>query len=636
MPQWEKDPTVSSMLVVLDKIHEKFIKDSGIKFEALDNITFDLFELEEFNLDEKLYIQMNSRGRQLTEFELFKSKFIEFLEEEENFKEELETIKQKIDGEWADFFWNHYNLKEKVDGEEYFSIDKPFLNFIYFITEMLGYETLEGKKADEKDDISVFYNKEKEIEELGFDKLFKLIYQDKKNVNFLINVLDKLEDIKKNNENIWGVFSRSDEGYKQNKGKVAVVSKENEKDLLKRVVLKKEDQDKGRELNFMEKVLLFLLIKCTVEKLEAEKFKDLLRVARNLLIRIRTPRSDGVSYNPTLGRKDLHSILKLFDEWIGKDIYGYLEKVDTAGTGISKASLQQEKDKAQYITQNPDLKEYIHKVEDHIYVRGYLTNLLWEGIDFNKTVSERLYKTFEKKDEEIIPVLIIAKHELENKNKDAGENENNKCPYPHCIAYNKVFFGRENYWEFLLTEKELKGLWKLFLIESKYSPENWESCRDGFLNQFSNKEKTWYYYFVKYPVVFERFKDTIYSDEFKKKDKNVFLLPSEFNSFNSPKDLSAWLCAEKMRTNEANGYHLNPFIYYVCKEVKSELLKHDVQEEDGVHYGCGIRNDFPSYIVIKREKFRIKGCDGNTPLDMQEDLVEELKEKVAEKINAES
>ena len=91
---WKKDPTIKSMLNMLDAIHEKF-KNSNDLFDKLicENnppITFDFLPLNDFNLTDELYIKMNARGKPLTEFENFKSNFVELLDSEEASKLEFE------------------------------------------------------------------------------------------------------------------------------------------------------------------------------------------------------------------------------------------------------------------------------------------------------------------------------------------------------------------------------------------------------------------------------------------------------------------------------------------------------------------------------------------------------------------
>jgi hypothetical protein len=87
---WRKDPTIQSMLVVLDDIQTLFaeVSDEGcaiawdrLTSEANPSITFEILSLEEMGLTDELYIKMNSRGKPLTEFEHFKAQFEQVLKQ---------------------------------------------------------------------------------------------------------------------------------------------------------------------------------------------------------------------------------------------------------------------------------------------------------------------------------------------------------------------------------------------------------------------------------------------------------------------------------------------------------------------------------------------------------------------------
>ena len=116
MPFWENDPTVKSMLVMIDAIHDKF-KNSTF-YDRLENIKFSFLELKEFGLTDDLYIKMNARGKPLSEFENFKAEFE---------KELSQDIKAKLDNEWLDLFWGLKDSdKESVDLS---SVDKRYMAF---------------------------------------------------------------------------------------------------------------------------------------------------------------------------------------------------------------------------------------------------------------------------------------------------------------------------------------------------------------------------------------------------------------------------------------------------------------------------------------------------------------------------
>lgn len=67
--EWENDPTVKSMLVMLDAIHLKFVTTDNLWPRLKrDAIRFYFLPLSEMGVTDELYIKMNSRGKALTLF----------------------------------------------------------------------------------------------------------------------------------------------------------------------------------------------------------------------------------------------------------------------------------------------------------------------------------------------------------------------------------------------------------------------------------------------------------------------------------------------------------------------------------------------------------------------------------------
>ena len=110
---WMQDPTVAGMLEMLNAFEENFKSrgDSSVfqlAFERLfesdkDPIEFWLLPLNKYTRSDDLYIKMNARGVGLTDVEVFKARFEDYLEYSENVNKAI--FNKKMDGEWSDFFW---------------------------------------------------------------------------------------------------------------------------------------------------------------------------------------------------------------------------------------------------------------------------------------------------------------------------------------------------------------------------------------------------------------------------------------------------------------------------------------------------------------------------------------------------
>lgn len=116
---WEHDPTIRSMLVMLDAIEETFSDlDPAAVWERLTStdtpaVSFYVLPIEEMGQGDTLYIKMNSRGKPLTAFENFKALF----ERAVAATPHGEEIAHKIDGAWSDMMWPYRGDDNIVDDE---------------------------------------------------------------------------------------------------------------------------------------------------------------------------------------------------------------------------------------------------------------------------------------------------------------------------------------------------------------------------------------------------------------------------------------------------------------------------------------------------------------------------------------
>lgn len=134
---WLDDATVVSMLNVIQDIHsfcKKYNEDQLI--ETNKNLTteeiiyFDFLNLKDFNLSDDLYVKMNARGKQLSDFENFKAWLFSQIENENWYDQDLwKDDMLKFDIEWNDVFWN-------AKDSETFDIDDIYLN--YYKLSFLG------------------------------------------------------------------------------------------------------------------------------------------------------------------------------------------------------------------------------------------------------------------------------------------------------------------------------------------------------------------------------------------------------------------------------------------------------------------------------------------------------------------
>lgn len=131
---WRYDPTVNSMLVMIDAIAQRFADvDAALAWERLTNverpaISFHLRPLPDMGNAEDLYVKMNSRGRPLTDFEDFKARF----EKAISWSPRASELGHRIDTVWSDVLWRFRGEDDLVDDE--------FLRYLEFITEVCEWD----------------------------------------------------------------------------------------------------------------------------------------------------------------------------------------------------------------------------------------------------------------------------------------------------------------------------------------------------------------------------------------------------------------------------------------------------------------------------------------------------------------
>ena len=149
------DATVCSMLIMLDAIDEAYkVRSCSGLSERLNRLRFYVLYLDEFELNDELYIKMNSRGLDLTPFENFKASLIRYMKKKGgDFVKEVKLkdtempyylrFSTKMDTVWNDIFWK---LPELSDGDvnsvieiDNMTKDKKFFRFIirYFFTKLV-------------------------------------------------------------------------------------------------------------------------------------------------------------------------------------------------------------------------------------------------------------------------------------------------------------------------------------------------------------------------------------------------------------------------------------------------------------------------------------------------------------------
>ncbi len=498
---WKKDPTVQSMLTVLDTIQDIF-KITHDCWDKLNNITFHFLKLEDFGLSDDLYLKMNSRGRPLTEFENFKANLIQKIKDINESKIENEPLDINFDGEWTDLFWNLSNQ------EKLLSFDERYLNFLRAMA--IPQYTEKNIELDNEDVI--------------------------KNISLLSNANNKR---KQYNENF--SFKKYDElncfdySYFKNIKRV-LDNKDNDQkedivlDYFNRTLF--NQMTNGSSIGFADLIGIY-----------AYFYNDtmnnpvLVRVIRNLVEAYRPYQEARTYFNSIKDMKKLHKSLTGKDEVESLDILSKWDfdknKIDV---GYLEKQLKEEKIKAELMKTSNDWKEKILAIENHCYLKGKIQFLL----DWSKEDGKYDFKKFNEYSE--LFNVLFKKNEA--KNNFSGKN--NSFLFERSLLTFGDYLLKKSHYHSFLVDHDRDISWKSLLGKEAPNDESKnifkklcdfllygsDSFNESIINEKLVKicnnfddEEDWRYNFIKYPFIFKQIgEDNLIHYIGEKDNRNIYIM----------------------------------------------------------------------------------------------------------------
>lgn len=479
---WDKDPSVISMLDLLDELSLRLETNKeklDVIFDRLQNgaISFDLLDMESdgFKLTDQLYIKMNARGKQLTEFENFKANFIGFLEQKHDgitYENEPISVKfsKEVETSWTNLFWPYayFNYSQsKASNVAYPIIDPLFMNLFVFITQMLYFTTYPNKKAED-------FKRS--------DTIYQEIYSDPENVRFLIFCFDYLAsniNPKLNDSNIDPNKLFVDIFDTSCSSKVRFFDeKSNNVDFFFHAIVF------GEEMNQKMKFLLFAMLHYCY-KVKEGKLQDFIRITRNYIETTfrRVDNKHNTAYISSLEITDAYRFLNTISKFESVSPYETLSKLEDK-------DLEEEKKKA-ILIESGELTECIHLLENKRIFKGNLS-----ALDITKNSAKlpqwkiALDEIFTLEDDptaQIIAAFLACGY--------------NGTYVKRCGLGETYFYGNKGKWDRILTNGQ--SVWfESFLNKYIDFPSN--LSREEKLSQIINENlslraKDWKYYFIKYP-----------------------------------------------------------------------------------------------------------------------------------------
>jgi len=366
---YTKDPTIKSMLTVLDDIHEYYEQADSHLYSNLQEIKFYLLPLDGFNLSEELYIKMNARGKQLTDFENFKADLINWMKDEERLNEEIElnnrrmpkylSFSEKIDVNWAKMFWtiivsmgvlDNDNEEDKITGPLMFRFFNRFLTNHYIVTSRI-----DNKRLSKDEMFNYFYNEGRYSSFYFFRSQFNSDV-----INNIETILDKLTDnwssINRVVQPVWGgSLNFFDKNFTQSQ----------------RVIF--------------HATTTYLML----NEYEEVKFKKWIRIVWNIV------ENTDINDVGTMASA-IHLVEKLSEN--ANDIYNYMQSTDSEFSS-SKEAVLEEKRKAIFIMQEPEWEDYFISAESHGFFKGSIDFIITDEMTFDEFEHRRkiAFEVFDEK-----------------------------------------------------------------------------------------------------------------------------------------------------------------------------------------------------------------------------------------------
>jgi hypothetical protein len=356
---WRLDPTIQSVLTMLDAIHTRLSDSQGLFDRLVSNenpsITFQLLDLDNFGLTDDLYIKMNARGKPLTQFETFKARYVRELEgqlSDRSFflKDKVMTaadyVSLQMDNRWGDLFWNY---RDRATNQ----YDAALMHVFRAIA-------LVSRNPDSNEYLDDVASLRHGYRLAGYAEFHSRKWLDERFTLILINVLDP-----------WSSTG-------------ATLCRQLPSTLyFDEFAVFQQLVAPSKPLSFSESVRLSgyaLFLENFSSGFDPDEFQAWMRVIFNLSENTDYNRSDDL-------QRSIRGLWSLLPA--AKSILQYLADPQTEIAGFSKQQVDEERLKARLMMADPAWSDILKDGESHGYFRGQIEFLLdWSGVIAKQDIVE--------------------------------------------------------------------------------------------------------------------------------------------------------------------------------------------------------------------------------------------------------
>lgn len=459
---WENDPTISSMLVMLDAIDNKF-KDVTDLWDKLKekSITFYFLPIKDMGLTDELYIKMNSRGKPLTLFEHFKA---ELEREIRSMDENLANrIMGKIDRDWTDLLWEYRNSGSGASEDNI--IDDEFLRYFKFICDVICYRQDKsplGRSNDEFDLLQQYFSSK--------------CPDAKKNIETMESFLDCWCNIPGYDSPT--DFLKSFMTNKHERGKILVENRYNLNIFEDCLHAYSDKTGRIRQFPLNRIVLLYAITTylSNAGKVSEADFRRRIRIINNLIQNSEDEVSDRTD------RNRMPAILAETDAII---LTGAID--ETIENSFNASQLLEEKEKIAFLVKNPDMADTLFELEDHFLLNGQISIVGLENLAYTKKFESLFKCSLDKVD---CAMMAIG---------DYGQLERNKWRYQYGSTYQFAWNGLFHKSANSGFDNTKSVLVSLLAANEEFSDEILKKIADDYLQECEdNHLYPFRYYYIKY------------------------------------------------------------------------------------------------------------------------------------------
>ncbi|HEY5548783.1 MAG TPA: DUF262 domain-containing protein [Coriobacteriia bacterium] len=531
---WRHDPTIQSMLVVLDAIDERFRDiDAATAWARLTDVEspaiwFLLLPLAGLGAEagedmrpEDLYIKMNSRGKPLTEFENFKAHFEKTIE----WSPRSADFALNVDTRWSDLLW-HLRGDDGV-------IDDEFLRYLEFVTEVCEWRDGRTDGAGQRlgPRTQAVFGAENPEREAHLD--------------FLFQALD-----------VWVENSESEvfEGLFGDNGathadatKVPLFFRkgsDSEESLnLFEACCSSYGETRGRTRSFSlgQSLVLYAVLLHLIES--TPDFSRRIRILRNII------EASADELRPERMPKILDDVHRIIRD-------GAVEEV----ASLNQAQAADERLKAAFIAANPDLQHAVFALEDHALLRGSLGAFELDAVAFEEraVAFESFMSQPELWSHLVAGLLAVGEYQRQR---------TNSRPFLFGTDSSR----HDGAWRELLTGprrealQETRQVLAAFLDRVAAAPVPMGDAMETIASEYlarcdTEKRFDWRYYMVKYPSMREDGASTYYAEPTDDAEQAA---------------MGYSLCMLRAGRSALNSYYRDPYLLAIWRQLDDSGVVED-------------------------------------------------------------